>query len=123
MWASHLFTLIALLSAPAAFTSGQALIIVAWVAQTFLQLVLLPVIIVGQNLQAAAADKCSKDTFKDAEAILDEVHQVQRHLEAQDAELDRIIGPSWRSRAGSAEEEGSADWRGRSEAAELAPYP
>jgi len=45
------------------------IIIVAWVAQTFLQLVLLPVIIVGQNVQARAADKRSQQTYADAEAI------------------------------------------------------
>jgi hypothetical protein len=45
---------------------------VAWVAQTFLQLVLLPVIIVGQNLQAQAADTRAEDTDKDAEPVLHE---------------------------------------------------
>ena len=56
MWCAYLFTLLALVSAPTAFRSGASLIIVAWIAQTFLQLVLLPIIIVGQNVQAAAAD-------------------------------------------------------------------
>jgi hypothetical protein len=41
---------------PAAIRSGDPIIIVAWIAQTFLQLVLLPIIIVGQNVQAAASD-------------------------------------------------------------------
>src|SRR4051812_16193870 len=56
MWCAYLFSLLALVSAPSAFTSGNSLIIVAWIAQTFLQLVLLPIIIVGQNGQAAASD-------------------------------------------------------------------
>jgi len=38
------------------------------VAQTFLQLVLLSVIMVGQNVQAAAADKRAEATFHDASA-------------------------------------------------------
>jgi hypothetical protein len=54
MWCAYLFTIIALVSAPSAFKTGNSLIIVAWIAQTFLQLVLLPIIIVGQNGQAAA---------------------------------------------------------------------
>ena len=54
MWCAYLFTLIALVSAPSAFKTGNSLIIIAWIAQTFLQLVLLPIIIVGQNGQAAA---------------------------------------------------------------------
>jgi hypothetical protein len=56
MWCAYLFTLLALISLPAAIKSGDPIIIVSWIAQTFLQLVLLPIIIVGQNVQAAASD-------------------------------------------------------------------
>ncbi|MHB1235474.1 MAG: hypothetical protein ACYCZK_07355, partial [Microbacteriaceae bacterium] len=56
MWCAYAFALLALVSLPAAIASHDPIIIVAWIAQTFLQLVLLPVIIVGQNIQAAAAD-------------------------------------------------------------------
>jgi len=90
MWCAYLFTLLALISAPSAFTSGNALIIVAWVAQTFLQLVLLPIIIVGQNVQAASSDKRADATFDDATMILSEVRQLQEHLIAQDAVIDGL---------------------------------
>src|SRR5689334_15088033 len=56
MWAAYLFALLTLVSLPAAINSHDPLIIVSWIAQTFLQLVLLPIIIVGQNVQAAAND-------------------------------------------------------------------
>jgi hypothetical protein len=56
MWCAYIFTLIALISLPAAISTHSPIIIVAWVAQTFLQLVLLPIIIVGQNVQNAASD-------------------------------------------------------------------
>jgi hypothetical protein len=69
--------------------SGAAAI-VSWVAQTFLQLVLLSVIMVGQNVQAAAADKRAEATFHDASATLHEVAHVQGHLAAQDVLLTRI---------------------------------
>ena len=91
MWAAYLFTLLALVSAPTAFQSGDKLIIVSWIAQTFLQLVLLPIIIVGQNVQAAAADGRSEATYEDAVAVLEEAKQIQQHLEAQDAELTKIV--------------------------------
>ena len=91
MWAAYVFTLLALVSAPTAFTSGNSIIIVAWIAQTFLQLVLLPIIIVGQNIQSAAADKRAEQTYKDAEAVLHEARQIQKHLAAQDLEIERII--------------------------------
>ena len=95
MWAAYAFAILALISLPAALMSGSAIIIVAWIAQTFLQLVLLPVIIVGQNIQAAASDDRAAATYKDAGAILEEAKQIQLHLAAQDAAastlMDRIV--------------------------------
>jgi hypothetical protein len=91
MWAAYVFTLLALVSFPAAIQSGDKIIIVAWIAQTFLQLILLPIIIVGQNVQARAADKRSEQTFSDAEAILHECLQLQAHLQAQDQVLDDVV--------------------------------
>jgi hypothetical protein len=91
MWCAYAFTALALVSAPTAFSSGNKLIIVAWVAQTFLQLVLLPIIIVGQNVQAAAADARSLATYNDAAAILEEAKQIQAHLLAQDTVIQRIL--------------------------------
>ncbi len=91
MWCAYLFTMLALVSAPSAFHSGNSLIIVAWIAQTFLQLVLLPVIIVGQNVQAQAADTRAEQTFTDAEAILHEAIEIQRHLAIQDQVLTHLV--------------------------------
>jgi hypothetical protein len=100
MWCAYLFTLLALVSAPSAFSSGNRLIIVSWIAQTFLQLVLLPIIIVGQNVQAAAADARSEATYKDAAAVLEEAKQIQAHLLAQDAEIEKIVAALGASAAG-----------------------
>ena len=91
MWSAYIFTLLALVSAPAAFQSGNRIIIVAWIAQTFLQLVLLPIIIVGQNVQAAAADARSQATYDDAAAVLEEAKQIQAHLAVQDSAITKIL--------------------------------
>jgi hypothetical protein len=69
MWCAYLFAAIALISLPAAIQNGTATII-SWIAQTFLQLVLLSIIMVGQKVAAAASDKQAEQTYKDAEAIL-----------------------------------------------------
>jgi hypothetical protein len=90
MWAAGIFMGITLISLPAAIASGNEMTIVTWVAQTFLQLVLLPVIIVGQNIQAAAADARAVATYEDATDMLEEAKQIQHHLEAQDQALQRI---------------------------------
>jgi hypothetical protein len=91
MICAYVFGIIALISLPAAIKSGNITIIIAWVSSNFIQLVLLPVIIVGQNLGAQAADKRSEQTYKDAEAVLHEAMQIQQHLAAQDAMLASLI--------------------------------
>lgn len=57
MWCAYLFAAIALISLPAAIKSGSVVIIVAWIAQTFLQLVLLSIIMVGQQVAGAALEQ------------------------------------------------------------------
>jgi hypothetical protein len=89
MWCAYAFAAFDLISLPDAIKGGPSTI-VSWVAQTFLQLVLLSVIMVGQNVQAAAADKRSESTYHDASATLHEVAQVHSHLAAQDVLLARI---------------------------------
>lgn len=91
MVCAYVFTMIALISLPSALHSGNPTIIVSWVAQTFLQLVLLSVIIVGQNIQSAASDKRAEDTYKDAEAVLQEALHIQQHLAAQDTAIEDIL--------------------------------
>jgi len=90
MVCAYIFAVIALVSLPSAIQSHNLTIIVAWISSNFLQLVLLPVIIVGQNLLARAADKRSEQTYKDAEAVLHEALEIQKHLMAQDEVLAAI---------------------------------
>jgi hypothetical protein len=59
MWAAYVFVLLALVSFPQAldaFRRGDTLVGITWLSQSFLQLVLLPIIIVGQNVISAAQD-------------------------------------------------------------------
>jgi hypothetical protein len=85
MACAYLFTLIALVSLPAILIEANVLtksdvptfltkpgliLIVAWVAQTFIQLVLLSIIMVGQDVQSKAADARAEHTFDDTEVIL-----------------------------------------------------
>ena len=78
MWCAYIFALIALISLPAAIEEGTSAL-VSWVTQTFLQLVLLSVILVGQKVAAQASDKRAMQTYKDTEALLklqDEIHRL-----------------------------------------------
>ncbi len=79
MWCAYLFALIALISLPAAIRSHDPIIIVSWIAQTFLQLVLLPIIIVGQNVQAAASDaraQSDHETLIAIHTLTADVHEI-----------------------------------------------
>ena len=70
MWCAYVFAIIALIGLPPALRPGGEGII-AWIAQTFLQLVLLSVIMVGQNVQSLASDLRSQHTYDDTLQILD----------------------------------------------------
>ena len=90
MWCAYVFSVIALFALPSAIKQGTYFVVV-WMSSSFLQLVLLPIIIVGQNIQAASADKRSEDTYKDAEAVLKESEEIQNHLLAQDKAISDIL--------------------------------
>ena len=90
MWMAYLFAAIALISLPAAIASGQVIIIVAWIAQTFLQLVLLPIIIVGQNVIQAANDaraEADHETLTAVHQLTVEVHAIN---ESQSVILEQL---------------------------------
>ncbi len=88
MVCAYLFAIIALISLPAALSSGSVIVIVAWIAQTFLQLVLLSIIMVGQRVQSSASDARSEHEFKDVTVILD---RLDEHTEGGiKAILDRL---------------------------------
>lgn len=77
MVAAIIFAGLALISLPAAIGSHDTIVIVAWIAQTFLQLVLLPIIIVGQNIQGRHTEEMAdqefittQTTYKDLEHLI-----------------------------------------------------
>jgi hypothetical protein len=79
MWCAYAFALISLIALPAAIMSREPIIIVAWISQAFLQLVLLPIIIVGQNVQAQASDAralSDHETLIAIHTIVSEIHKI-----------------------------------------------
>jgi len=87
MWCAYVFGVIALIGLrPALKPGGEG--IIAWIAQTFLQLVLLSVIMVGQNVQSVASDIRSQHTYDDTVQILD---RLDIHTEGGLKELAELI--------------------------------
>lgn len=62
MWCAYVFAALTLLSLPAAIKTHSLIVIVAWIAQTFLQLVLLSIIMVGQAVSAAGVEQKINET-------------------------------------------------------------
>jgi hypothetical protein len=87
MTCTWIFAVLALTSLPAVLVAANVvhfhsviasagfILVVSWVAQSFLQLILLPAIMVGQNLQSAASDVRAAKTFEDVETVLDRLDE------------------------------------------------
>ncbi len=89
MWCAYAFAGLALISLPSAVRGGTATLI-AWIAQTFLQLVLLSIIMVGQKVAAEKSDRQLEQTYRDAEALLKVSDDIHRLLQ-QNTELTEDI--------------------------------
>lgn len=92
MWCAYAFALLAFVSLPAALRSHDPVILIAWVSQTFLQLVLLSVIIVGQNVQAVAGDARAEADHQTLEAVHTLTVAVYAINEQQSEILRRLDG-------------------------------
>lgn len=104
MWCAYAFALIALISLPNAIASGDSIVIVSWIAQTFLQLVLLSIIMVGQNVASASVEQkitethtaslgefelakeareSAKEELLELKEIANEIHRVLKDIEGK----------------------------------------
>jgi hypothetical protein len=90
MWCAYIFAILALIVVPQAIHGGL-LTFVQWVSQTFIQLVMLSVIMVGQAILGQASDKRAEMTYNDAEATFHEAQQIQDHLKTQDDAINTVL--------------------------------
>lgn len=81
MWCAYLFGGLALISLPKALQSGDSIVIVSWVAQTFLQLVLLSIIMVGQKVQSASVERKIDETHTAALLELQELQTMSKEIQ------------------------------------------
>ena len=87
MWCAYIFAAIALISLPSALKSHDPIVIVAWVAQTFLQLVLLSIIMVGQDVQSKDMQQKISETHT---ASLGEFELAKEAREIANKELQEL---------------------------------
>ena len=98
MWCAYIFAAIALISLPTAIKSGDIIVIVSWIAQTFLQLVLLSIIMVGQNVQSKSVEQKIDEThfaslaeFELAKEARTIAHQELRELRQISQEMHTLV--------------------------------
>jgi hypothetical protein len=101
MWAAYLFTLISLLSLPAIIKllipsirifpdwlmSASLIALIAWISQNFIQLVLLPIIMVGQNVISEKTEKRDQETH---DAVMKALDLVTQELALASEERDDL---------------------------------
>ncbi len=90
MVCAMLFAGLALISLPAALRTHNLIVIVAWIAQTFLQLVLLPIIMVGQNIQARHGEIVADEAFKTTQTTFQDIEHLMLMNQQQLALLERL---------------------------------
>ena len=90
MYCAYVFTLVALVALPAAIQQGSVTVLVNWLSSNFLQLVLLPIIIVGQNVISAAQDARAEADHETLTALHTMSRQQLAILEGQNEILDLL---------------------------------
>lgn len=91
MWTAYIFVIIAIIGLLAILNVFSTIValLVAWASQTLIQLVLLPVIMVGQNVLNRKAEIQADEQFRTTMSTFHDIEQIMQHLVAQDAELLR----------------------------------
>ena len=90
MWCAYIFAALALISLPKALQSGDSIVIISWVAQTFLQLVLLSIIMVGQKSQSKKVEDTINETHTASLAEFELAKEARNNARAELVELHKI---------------------------------
>src|SRR5258707_1517943 len=89
MWTAYTFTVLAIvgLFAILGLLSPIVALLVAWSSQTLIQLVLLPVIMVGQNVLGRKAELQAEEAYATTMKTYSDIEAVMKHLDDQDEKI------------------------------------
>ena len=89
MWTAYTFAVLAIIGLLAILGVLTPLValLVSWVSQTFIQLVLLPIIMVGQNVLGRKSELQADEQFNTTQKSYHDIEQIMQHLAAQDEEI------------------------------------
>ncbi len=93
MWTAYAFAVLAIIGlfAILGVLTPLVALLVAWVSQTFIQLVLLPIIMVGQNVLGRKSELQADEQFNTTQKSYHDIEQIMQHLSAQDDKIVQII--------------------------------
>lgn len=91
MWAAYIFLIISMISLPAAIASHDPFIIVSWISQSFLQLVLLPVILIGGSLLSQSSEARAEQDHLAVMEIVKDIHEMMIEETDEGTDLKDIL--------------------------------
>ena len=93
MWTAYSFAVLAVIGlfAILGLLSPIVALLVAWLSQTFIQLVLLPIIMVGQNVLGHHAELLAEEQFNTTQKTYADIESIMKHLDDQDASILNIV--------------------------------
>lgn len=89
MWTAYSFALLAIVGLLAILQVLPPLVavLIVWASQTFIQLVMLPILSVGQNVLGHHAELMAEEQFNTTQKTYHDIEEIMQHLSAQDTEL------------------------------------
>ena len=89
MWTAYAFAVLAIIGlfAILGLLSPIVALLIAWISQTFLQLVLLPVIMVGQNVLGRKSELQADESYATTMKSYTDIEAVLKHLDKQDEKI------------------------------------
>lgn len=92
MYTAYLFAIIGVGSLVGIFTGNLFLgLLFGSISSYFLQLVLLPVIMVGQNVQSRHSELLAEEMHATTQHSFHDIEQIMAHLDKQDAQILAIL--------------------------------
>ncbi|HYX48221.1 MAG TPA: hypothetical protein VE843_00640 [Ktedonobacteraceae bacterium] len=93
MWTAYSFAVLAIIGlfAILGLLTPIVALLVAWLSQTFIQLVLLPIIMVGQNVLGRHAELIADEQYHTTKKTYADIESIMKHLDDQDALILKIV--------------------------------
>ncbi len=91
MACAYVFALIAILGFPLLPFGPLATQLVQWTSQTFIQLTMLSVIMVGQAVLGRKAELQAEESYNTTMKVYADIESIMKHLDDQDALILKIV--------------------------------